>query len=97
MKSTLSLQAGQLTEHLGLARLWFDLEESGSKLNMRLTRLTFLGIPCPGWALPAIIAHESGEGDQLHFSVRASVPLIGRVAGYEGYLVLPAPPGHQKT
>lgn len=89
MRSTLSLGSGGLTEHLGAARLWFDLAESNGSLTMRLTRMTFLGIGCPRWALPAIVAEESGTDNQLNFTVRASLPFIGQVVGYQGLLQVP--------
>jgi len=34
------------------------------------------------------LAEESGKGDRFHFNVRASVPLLGVVAAYRGYLDL---------
>ena len=55
---------------------------------MRLTRLRFLGLPCPRWAMPVIIAEEDSSGDRLQFKVMASLPLVGQVAGYSGYLVV---------
>ncbi len=88
MKSRMRLVHGELTENLGLARLHFHLAEERGRLVMRLTRLRFLGVPCPRWALPVMIAEEEGRGDRLHFNVRASLPLVGQVAGYSGYLVV---------
>lgn len=88
MTSCLSLTRGEITEKLGLARLHFDLEEADGRLVMRLKSLRFLGVPCPRWAMPVVIAEEEGAGGRLHFHVRASVPLIGQVAGYRGYLVV---------
>jgi hypothetical protein len=76
-------------EHLGFARLWFTLQGSSDTLEMKLVRLRFLGVPCPRWLLPAIVATESAKPGQLHFSVQASLPLIGVVASYRGYLELP--------
>jgi Domain of unknown function (DUF4166) len=102
MASTLSLQDGVLVEQLGAARLSFQLAEHEGRLVMRLQGLRFLGLPCPRRWLPAIVAEEcgseSGPGDQgnngnqdkLHFRVEATLPWIGRVAGYRGHLDLPA-------
>jgi len=90
MKSHLRLQHGKLAEHLGLTTLYFDLDESDGRLIMRLKRLRFLGIPCPAWAMPNVLAEEDGQGDRLQFNVRASLPFVGQVAGYRGYLVLDA-------
>jgi hypothetical protein len=88
MTSCLRLAGGELTEHLGLARLHFDLDEVEGRLVMRLKRLRFLGVPCPRWAMPVVIAEEEGASDHMRFHVRASLPLIGQVAGYRGYLVI---------
>ncbi|VTU15209.1 hypothetical protein SRS16CHR_01405 [Variovorax sp. SRS16] len=70
------------------ARLCFDLREAGGKLEMHLSGLRFLGVPCPRWLLPRLIAEESGDGDRLHFRVRASLPLIGTVTSYHGHLTV---------
>lgn len=88
MRSTLSLRDGRLTEALGLTRLFFTMEAAEGMLRMRLEGLRFLGIPCPAWLRPAVLAEERGHGDRLHFNVRASVPLLGVVAAYRGYLDL---------
>ncbi len=88
MRSTLSLHEGRITERLGAARLFFALEAEHGVLRMRLEGLRFLGVPCPAWLRPAVLAEESGKGDRFHFNVRASVPLLGVVAAYRGYLDL---------
>lgn len=88
MRSTLSLHRGHIMERLGAVRLFFALEAEHGMLRMRLEGLRFLGIPCPAWLRPAVVAEETGDGDRFHFNVRASVPLLGMVAAYRGYLDL---------
>ena len=56
---------------------------------MALRSMRFLGIPCPRWLLPRIVAREQGAGERLHFEIRASVPLFGQVTGYRGWLDVP--------
>lgn len=90
MQSRMSLVQGELTERLGLARLQFQLDARQGRLVMRLRGLRFLGIPCPRWALPSIVAEEEGRDGCLYFQVRASLPLVGQVAGYSGHLVIVA-------
>lgn len=90
MASRMRLERGELTERLGMARLHFQLGADGERLVMHLRGLRFLGIPCPHWALPRIVAEEEGRDGRLYFLVRASLPLIGQVAGYSGYLVIHA-------
>ena len=88
MRSTLSLHHGRIMERLGAVRLFFALEAEHGALQMRLEGLRFLGIPCPAWLRPDVLAEETGDGDRFHFNVRASVPLLGVVAAYRGYLDL---------
>ena len=86
--SQLCRSGGFVVEHLGAARLTFGLYVVEGRLAMQLKKLYFLGVPCPGWLLPRIVAEESGHGDQLHFTVSASLPVVGRVASYSGHLVV---------
>lgn len=88
MSSRLRLDAGRLTEQLGMASLDFELHEAGGKLEMHLKGMRFLGVPCPRWLLPRIVAEETGQEDRLHFRVQASLPLLGLVASYRGHLAL---------
>lgn len=88
MMSRMRLVHGELTESLGPIRLYFCLDEVKGRLVMRLTKLRFLMLPCPRWAMPIVIAEEGGSGDRLEFNVKASFPLVGQVAGYRGYLVI---------
>lgn len=89
MQSTLSKAESRIKERLGAARLTFALRDVNGALEMQLEQLTFLGIPCPAWLMPHVIARETGEGDKFHFHIHASVPLIGRVASYTGHLCMP--------
>lgn len=90
------LRRGQLglTERLGPVRLLFALEERRGTLVMHLQRMHVLGVPCPAWAMPRVVAEETGQAGRLHFLVSAALPLIGQVTAYSGYLeLLPqAPP-----
>ncbi|WP_443083400.1 DUF4166 domain-containing protein [Variovorax sp. PBL-E5] len=76
---------------MGAARLDFDLREAGGRLEMHLRGLRFLGVPCPRWLLPRLVAEETGDGDRLHFRVRASLPLVGTVTSYRGHLRIDPP------
>ena len=89
MRSTLRADRGELVERLGPTRLRFALEADQRRLRMRLLGLHALGLPCPRALLPRVIAEEHGDGDRIYFEVSASLPLIGRVAAYRGYLDLP--------
>ena len=56
---------------------------------MQLVRLRFLGVPCPRWLMPAIVADETAGEGRLHFEIRASLPLVGVVTRYRGHLDVP--------
>ncbi|KQQ87416.1 DUF4166 domain-containing protein [Massilia sp. Leaf139] len=88
MRSHMTLVGGELTERLGLTRLRFGLNAEEGRLVMELRGLQFLGIPCPRWALPRIVAEEEGRDGRLYFKVSAALPLVGQVAGYSGHLVI---------
>lgn len=88
MRSTLTKSGNRVTEQLGASRLTFALLEVEGSLEMRLEKLNFLGISCPGWLMPRVIARERGEARKLHFQIQASLPIIGMVASYTGYLDL---------
>lgn len=89
MRSTLTKSGNRVIEQLGASRLTFELLEVAGALEMRLEKLHFLGIPCPSWLAPTVTARESGGGNTLNFHIQASVPVIGIVASYTGYLNIP--------
>jgi len=89
MVSTMSADRGRLSERLGASRLVFKLMVDEQRLIMRLEGLRLCGLPCPRWLMPTVVAEESGSDDQLHFKVGASLPWVGRVAGYRGHLAVP--------
>ncbi len=88
MTSRMRLVGGQVEERLGTAQLTFNLAAVDGKLKMELARLRFLGVPCPRWLMPRVVADETGTEDQLHFQVVAALPLVGVVASYQGHLDL---------
>ena len=88
MRSRLTQQGAFVEERLGAATLRFTLHASGPGLSMALRSMGFLGIPCPRWMLPSVVAEEHGDGDRFHFRVLAALPFVGTVAHYEGHLVL---------
>jgi len=93
LRSCMRFAPGRVVERMGPARLAFALDASGGRLRMHLAGLHFLGIPCPAWLRPRIVAEEAGDrvagGERLHFRIEAAVPGLGQVVGYRGHLVLP--------
>lgn len=90
MRSRMAARGGRLEERMGPARLEFVLDARDGGLVLELVRLRFLGLPCPAWLRPRLVATERGEGARLHFHIEARVPGIGRVVGYRGWLAVPA-------
>lgn len=87
MQSSMQLIDGGTREQLGAADLRFTLHATDGKLVMQLRAMRFLGIPCPRWLLPRIVAEETGDAQgRLHFHVAASVPGVGLVTRYRGWL-----------
>lgn len=89
MRSILTKTENRVTEQLGASRLTFELLEAEGALEMRLEKLYFWGIRCPSWLMPQVVARETGEAQKLHFQIQATVPSIGLVASYTGYLDMP--------
>lgn len=89
MTSRLVADGDRIIERLGAARLTFELCEDGGKLVMRLERMHFFGVRCPASLMPRVVAEETGHGDELHFDIHASLPLVGSVTRYRGHLAVP--------
>ena len=89
MTSRLALVDRRIVERLGAARLQFQLRGSREKLEMQLVRMHFLGVPCPRWLMPALVAEETASEGRLHFEIRAALPLLGVVTRYRGHLDVP--------
>lgn len=72
-----------------LVRLTFSLCERAGSLDLSLTGMHVLGIPCSQWLVPQAIARESGELASFRFQVQASLGWAGVVVQYEGMMNLP--------
>ena len=90
MSSRLLLEQGKLIERLGPVRLTFAPDIRDGALNLSLAQLHVFGIRFPNWLLPRIVANETAIDERLHFTIQVSVPGVGVVAGYQGYLDLPS-------
>jgi hypothetical protein len=85
--SRLSGKGGRLVERFGQLRFHFDLRSDASGLSMAMRRWSFLGIPLPMALAPRSEAREWQEGKRFRFDVPISLPLIGLVVHYDGWLV----------
>lgn len=80
-------QAGQgVAERFGPLRFAFDLPSDGEGLRMVLRGWSAFGVPMPRFLGPRITAREwVGEG-RFRFEVGVSLPLLGEVVHYVGWL-----------
>jgi len=77
---------GLLRERVGPSTFVFALETSTDGMGLKLRSVRFLGIPLPAFLAPSVFTFESERGGRYHFEVEASLPLIGRVVRYTGWL-----------
>ena len=91
--SELSAAGPRLVERFGPFRFAFDLPSGAGGLEMRLRRWSCLRLPLPLALAPRIAAREWEEEGRFRFAVDVSLPLIGDVVRYSGWLVPAEPPG----
>lgn len=84
--SRLSQGDGLLIEHFGLLRFGFELPSDDRGLSMHLRRWWLGSIPLPRALAPRSDAREWEEDGRFHFDVPISLPLVGLVVHYRGWL-----------
>jgi hypothetical protein len=77
---------GLLNERVGPSTFVFALETSQQGMALKLKGVRFLGMPLPGFLAPSVRTFESETDGRYRFEVEASLPLLGRVVRYEGWL-----------
>ena len=77
---------GLLNERVGPSTFVFALATSPDGMALRLKGVRFLGVPLPRFLAPAVATFESEREGRYHFEVEASLPLLGRIVRYEGWL-----------
>lgn len=94
LNSVFRAQQGLLREWMGPMCLEQSLEPRADGLHFVLRRAWFLGIPVPRFLLPKVRAVASEielEGQRRYgFEVATSLPLIGPVMRYQGWLEIAA-------
>ncbi len=84
--SWFSIRGGLLYERFGLLRFGFELPCDESALRMRLVRWSAAGVPLPLFLAPRVNAREWQEDDRFLFDDRITMPLIGELIHYSGWL-----------
>jgi hypothetical protein len=77
---------GLLNERVGPSTFMFALEATPDGMALQLKGVRFLGVPLPGFLAPSVRTYESEREGRYRFEVEASLPLLGRIVRYEGWL-----------
>lgn len=85
-RSTLRLHQGQMTECFGLLTFAMALQVQDGTLHYPMTAGWVCGVPMPRWALPFSDTAEGADGAHATFDVALSLPLIGGIVRYQGWL-----------
>jgi Domain of unknown function (DUF4166) len=76
----------QLHEIIGVSRLIMQVDPSARGLQLTMLGVRLFGMPVPRSLVPHIRAQETGHNGRFHFDVEASLPVIGRLVRYHGWL-----------
>jgi hypothetical protein len=77
---------GEILERFGPFAFTIRLRWDGTRLHYEMAGGRFLGIGLPRTLLPRSDAFESVENGTFRFDVRLSLPLVGLLAHYRGWL-----------
>ena len=88
MASELRAHGGLLCERLGPNEFGFELEADADGIRWQLRRVRFLGLPLPLAWFRGVAASEFEREGRYRFTVSASMPLVGKLIGYDGWLEL---------
>jgi uncharacterized protein DUF4166/saccharopine dehydrogenase-like protein len=79
---------GVVIERFGLLSFRLGLHASEAGLSMPIARAYVMGIRMPNWLTPISATYETVDAaGRFHFDVDVSLPLVGRVVRYLGWLV----------
>jgi NAD(P)-dependent dehydrogenase (short-subunit alcohol dehydrogenase family) len=87
-RSRLSQRGAYLVERFGPLRFAFDLPGGPQGLAMVLRRWWVGPVPLPLWLAPRSPAREWEEGGRFHLDVPISLPIVGPLVHYRGWLSL---------
>jgi len=86
MPSRLWWQDGLLCERLGWVKFGFRLHVHEAGIEWRVERVHALGLPLSARWFAGVRARESAQGGRYAFDVQASLPGIGLLVHYRGWL-----------
>jgi hypothetical protein len=79
-------RAGLLRERVGPTTFVFALEASPHGLALKLMGVRFLGLPLPRLFAPSVLTFETERDGRYQFDVEASLPSVGLIVRYVGWL-----------
>lgn len=79
-------RGGLLRERVGPSTFVFALDTSAEGMALQLRGVRFLGVPLPRFLAPSVRTFESERDGRYRFEVEASLPLLGRIVRYAGWL-----------
>ncbi|MEJ0013278.1 MAG: DUF4166 domain-containing protein [Bauldia sp.] len=78
---------GLIVERFGPIAFAIAMVVRDGQLHLVQRRWTFFGIPMPRFLLPTGAVYEHDADGRFNFHVDVVLPVVGRVAGYRGWLV----------
>jgi hypothetical protein len=78
--------AGHIHERFGVMGFDINLQRTQDQLHFPVISGTLLGIPLPNWLLPRSEAMETAEDGRFQFDIKISLPGIGLLVRYHGWL-----------
>lgn len=87
MHSQLTVRHGYLHEQLGPVTFVFSLKVADSQINWQLMGVRFLRIPLPLAWFREVHASEAVIDGRYSFDIRASLPVLGLLIRYRGWLM----------
>jgi hypothetical protein len=76
-----------VVERFGPTRFGMAVTEREGHLGLVLRRWDVLGIPMPRSLMPRVVSGEHADDGRFHFLVDISLPVLGRLVRYEGWLI----------
>lgn len=86
--TVLSLHRGVIRERFGAAAIAMSLKATRLGLSFDAKRVYLLGVPMPKLFTPRVDAYEHVHGQRCYFSVKVSLPLVGLLIHYHGWLLV---------
>lgn len=78
---------GCIIERFGPARIYLKLVVIDAELHLITAAWSILGIKLPLFLAPSGTTYEHGSDHRYNFHVDVTLPIIGRLVKYEGWLV----------